>query len=150
MSEFRALNDDFAGIVRRSFNRQGLMRLLGATLEDVQPGYVNIRLPFKEGLTQQHSYFHAGAITSVVDSACGYAALTLMPPDTEVLTIEYKVNFVAPARGEFALARGRVLKPGRTVTVCQGEVLVVQDGVEKLCATMLATMISRQEFQEAI
>jgi uncharacterized protein (TIGR00369 family) len=150
MSEFRALNDDFAGSVHRSFERQGLMRLLGATLEDVQPGYVNILLPFKEGLTQQHSYFHAGAITSVVDSACGYAALTLMPPDTEVLTIEYKVNFVAPARGEFAIARGRVLKPGRTITVCQGEVIVVQDGVEKLCATMLATMISRQEFQEAI
>jgi uncharacterized protein (TIGR00369 family) len=150
MAEFRALNDDFAAIVRGSFNRQGLMHLLGATLEDVQPGYVNILLPFKEGLTQQHSYFHAGAITSVVDSACGYAALTLMPPDTEVLTIEYKVNFVAPARGEFAIARGHVLKPGRTVTVCQGEVIVVQDGVEKLCATMLATMISRQEFQEAV
>jgi uncharacterized protein (TIGR00369 family) len=150
MTDFRALNDDFAATVRRSFDRQGLMRLLGATLEDVQPGYVNIMLPYKEGLTQQHSYFHAGAITSVVDSACGYAALTLMPSDTEVLTIEYKVNFVAPARGEFAIARGHVLKPGRTVTVCQGEVLVVQDGVEKLCATMLATMISRQEFQEAV
>ena len=150
MAEFHTANADFAATVRKSFDRQGLMRLLGATLEDVQPGHVTITLPYKEGLTQQHSYFHAGAITSIVDSACGYAALTLMPSDTEVLTIEYKVNFMAPAKGEYAIAHGRVLKPGRTITVCQGDVIMVNEGVEKLCATMLTTMISQQELQKAV
>lgn len=149
MTEFHVSNADFVQTIRASFHRQGLMRLLGAALDVVQPGHVRITLPFNDVLTQQHGFFHAGAITSIVDSACEYAALTLMPPSSEVLTIEYKVNFVAPASGEFVVAHGRVLKSGRTVTVCQGEVVAVKDGMEKLCATMLATMISRQEAQTA-
>jgi uncharacterized protein (TIGR00369 family) len=145
MAEFHVSNADFVQTIHKSFLRQGLMRLFGAALDVVQPGHVSIILPFNEGLTQQHGFFHAGAITSIVDSACGYAALTLMPPGTEVLTIEYKVNFVTPASAAYVVAHGRVLKPGRTITVCQGEVVAVKDGMEKLCATMLATMISRQE-----
>ncbi|MDQ6659342.1 MAG: PaaI family thioesterase [Chloroflexota bacterium] len=147
MSEFRASNADFVQTVRTSFDKQGLMHLFGATLDVVQPGQVSITMPFNGGLTQQHGFFHAGAVTSIVDSACGYAALTLLPAGSEVLTIEYKVNFLAPASGEYLVARGRVLKPGRTVTVCLGEVVAVKDGNEKLCATMLATMINRQDAQ---
>lgn len=143
MSDFHTPNADFVQTVRDSFYKQGLMRLLGATLDVVEPGHVSIRMPFSESLTQQHGYFHAGTVTSIVDSACGYAALTLMPASAEVLTVEFKVNFMAPASGEIVIAHGRVLKPGRTITVCMGEVLAVKDGVEKLCATMLATMISR-------
>lgn len=144
MSEFQVVNADFAQAVSESFYKQGLMHHLGAKLDSVEPGHVRIIMPFSENLTQQHSYFHAGALTSIVDSACGYAALTLMPANAEVLTIEFKVNFMAPASGEYVIAHGRVLKPGRTVTVCQGEVLAVKDGVEKLCAAMQATMIVRQ------
>jgi uncharacterized protein (TIGR00369 family) len=92
-------------------------------------------MPFTDGLTQRHGFFHAGALTSIVDSACDYAALTLMPAGFEVLTIEYKINFLAPASGTSTIVHGRVLKPGRTVMVCQGEVVTVNDRREKLCAT---------------
>jgi uncharacterized protein (TIGR00369 family) len=143
LNEFHASNEDFVRAVRTSFDEQGLMRHLGAALGVVEPGHVSISMPFSDSLTQQHSFFHAGALTSVVDSACGYAALTLMPAGTEVLTVEFKVNFLAPASGDYAVAHGRVLRPGRTLSVCQGEVVVVKDGVEKLCALMQATMISR-------
>ncbi len=145
MTTFRVSNADFIQTIHTSFHKQGLMRLLGAVLDVVEPGHVSITLPFNDDLTQQHGFFHAGAITSIVDSACGYAALTLMPADFEVLTIEYKVNFLAPASGETLVAHGRVVKSGRTITVCQGEVVAVKDGQEKLCATMLTTMISRQD-----
>jgi uncharacterized protein (TIGR00369 family) len=142
LSEFHASNEDFVQAVRASFEGQGLMRHLEATLEVVELGHVSISMPFSDSLAQQHGYFHAGALTSIVDSACGYAASTLMPAGAEVLTIEFKVNFLSPASGDIAVAHGRVLKPGRTLTVCQGEVMVVRDGVEKLCALMQATMIS--------
>jgi uncharacterized protein (TIGR00369 family) len=145
MTEFHVSNADFIQTIHTSFHKQGLMRLFGAALDVVKPGHVSITLPFNDGLTQQHGFYHAGAITSIVDSACGYAALTLMPAGFEVLTIEYKVNFLAPVDGELVVAHGRVVKPGRTITVCQGEVVAVKDGIEKLCATMLTTMISRQE-----
>lgn len=143
MAQFQATNANFVQTVSESFYKQGLMRHLGATLDAVEPGHVRIVMPFHENLTQQHSYFHAGAMTSIVDSACGYAALTLMPANAEVLTIEFKVNFIAPASGEYVIAHGRVLKPGRTITVCQGEVFAAKDGVEKLCAVMQTTMIVR-------
>lgn len=143
MPEFRVSNPDFAKTVRESFAKQGLLRHLGATIDVVEPGHVSITMPFSDNLTQQHSFFHAGGITSIVDSACGYAALTLMPPNTEVLTVEFKVNFVSPAIGERVIAHGRVVKPGSTITVCQGEVVALKDGVEKLCALMQATMINR-------
>src|ERR1700674_4997902 len=107
---------EFAERVQRSFGRQRLMATLGATLERVSPGEVDIRLPFRDELTQQHGFLHAGAVTSVADSACGYAALTLMPPGAAVLTVEFKLNLLAPARGDAFVARARVRKAGRTVT----------------------------------
>ena len=143
MNEFRTSNPDFIQTVKRSFAKQGLMRYLGATLDMIEPGHISITMPYSDDLTQQHDYDHAGSLTSIVDSACGYAALTLMPPDTEVLTIEFKVNFVSPAIGDCVVAHGRVVKPGSTVTVCQGEVVVIQDGREKVCAIMQATMLCR-------
>jgi uncharacterized protein (TIGR00369 family) len=103
---------------------------------------VQIEFPFHESLTQQHGYIHAGVITAVVDSACGYAAYTLMPADSEVLTIEYKVNFMSPAKGQTFRGVGKVLKPGRNITVCTGDVVAIDEGTEKVVASMLATMIS--------
>jgi uncharacterized protein (TIGR00369 family) len=97
-------------------------------------------MPFRDDLTQDHGFLAAGALTAIADVACGYAALSLMPPGASVLTIEYKVNFLSPAEGERMLARGRVIRPGRTVTVCAGDVLAIVSGTEKLVATMLATM----------
>ena len=106
---------------------------------------VTIALPISAKVTQQHGFVHAGAVTSVVDSACGYAALTLMSVDSEVLSIEFKVNLLSPGRGVKIVAIGKVLKPGRTVTVCQGDAYAVDEaGQQTLCATMLATMIRRE------
>jgi uncharacterized protein (TIGR00369 family) len=127
--------------VRRSFSRQKMMETLGAVLERVAPGEVDVRLPFSEAISQQHGFVHAGAITTAVDTACGYAAFSLMPPGAGVLTIEFKVNLMSPGKGEAFLARGRVVKPGRTVTFCQGEVIALDGGKEKLVATMAATMM---------
>jgi uncharacterized protein (TIGR00369 family) len=141
--QFQVRNPQFEQSVRDSFARQGLLSHLGARLTAIAAGQVVIELPFSADLTQQHGYFHAGAVTSIVDTACGYAALTLMPAGSEVLTVEYKVNFVSPARGDKLIATGRVVKPGNQVTVCQGEVLALGKGEGKLCATMLATMILR-------
>ncbi len=131
--------------VKDSFARQAVMASIGASITRVEEGEVTIELPFRSDLTQQHGFLHAGVVTMIVDTACGYAALTRMPASAAVLTAEYKVNFLAPAEGGKLIARGRVLKPGRTLTVCFGEVLAEKDGKEKLVATMLATMIAREE-----
>jgi uncharacterized protein (TIGR00369 family) len=126
--------------VRASFARQPMMETIGATLERVAPGEVDVRLPFRRPISQHHGFVHAGALTTAVDTACGYAALSLMPAGAGVLSIEFKVSLLAPAKGESLLARGRVLKPGRNVTFCQGEVLAFEGGTERLVATMSATM----------
>lgn len=131
--------------VKDSFARQTVMATIGASITRVERGAVTIELPYRPDLTQQHGFLHAGVVTMIVDTACGYAALTQMPPTAAVLTAEYKVNFLSPAEGEKLIARGRVLKPGRTLTVCFGEVHAKKDGKEKLVATMLATMIAREE-----
>src|SRR5512139_487544 len=128
--------------VRESFARQRFLHAIGATLERVAPGEVDIRLPFRADLTQQHGFLHAGAMTTVVDTACGYAALTLMPPDAAVLSAEFKVNLLAPGAGEAIVARARVLKSGRTLSVVRGDVFAVDRGEERLVATMLATMMA--------
>lgn len=128
--------------VRASFARQALMTTIGATLVRVAPGEVDIDLPFREDLTQQHGFLHGGIVTAIADSACGYAALSLLPPEAAVLTVEYKVNLLAPARGARLLARGRVLRPGRTLTVCRADVAALDDGAERLVATMLATIMA--------
>lgn len=145
MTDFVAQDIDFAARVRGSFARQGVMQTIGAQMTRVEPGAVDIVLPFRADLTQQHGFLHAGIVTTIVDSACGYAAFSLMPPNAAVLTVEYKVNFVAPAAGVQFVARGRVVKPGQTTTVCAGDVFAVTDGAEKLIATMLATMIALRD-----
>jgi uncharacterized protein (TIGR00369 family) len=118
------------------------MDTLGATLERVAPGEVDIALPYRQALTQQHGFVHAGALATVADSACGYAALTLMPADAGVLSIEFKVNMLSPAEGPMLMARGQVVKPGRTITVCRADVFsVATDGTEKIVATMQGTMM---------
>ena len=128
--------------VRESFSRQAFMSTLGAKLTTVVEGGVEIRLPFSPSLTQQNGYVHAGAITAVLDSACGYAALSVTPDDKDVLTVELKVNLLAPAAGEMFVARGQVKKAGRTLTVCTADAFAISGGKEKLVATMLATIMA--------
>ena len=142
MNEFKPIDPNYETRVRSSFEKQGIMKTIGAALTKVEPGEVVIEFSYDTSLTQQHGYIHAGVVTAVVDSACGYAAYTLMPPESEVLTIEYKVNFLSPAKGERFKGIGKVTRPGKTVTVCSGDVVAVDSGKEKVAATMLATMMT--------
>ncbi len=130
----------YAERVAKSFSRQQFMSTLGAELESVAPGEVVIKLPFGSHITQQHGFVHAGALSAVVDSACGYAALTLMPPGTAVLAVEFKVNFMAPASGDEFYAKGTVVRAGRTLTVCSGEVRNGREG--SVVSIMQSTIIS--------
>ncbi len=127
--------------VFESFSRQGLMKTLGAALDHASPGRVVIGLPFSPAITQQHGFGHAGAITSIVDSACGYAALTLMPEGKAVLTSEFKINLLAPAAGERFEAEGRILRAGKRQHVAMGEAFAIQNGARKSIAVMLATLV---------
>jgi len=127
--------------IAASFNSQGLMATLGAQLVSVAQGEVHIALPFSAQLSQQHGYVHAGAITSIVDSACGYAALTLAPPGSDVVSVEFKINFVRPAIGEQFLAIGKVQTLGKSLTVCTGEVRALSGGAWKVVAIMQATIV---------
>ncbi len=142
MSKFNPQDPQFEARVRSSFARQTLMQTIGAEMTRVAPGEVEIELAYRDDLAQQHGYLHAGVVTAIVDSACGYAAMTLTRAVEDILTIEYKANFVAPATGEKMIARSRVLRAGRKVTVCAGDVFALRDGEEKLIATMLATMMT--------
>lgn len=141
MRELEPPDPNFETRVRASFAAQPMMRTLGARIIRVAPGAVQIELPFNPALTQQDGFIHAGAITSIVDSACGYAAFSLMPADAAVLTVEFKVNLLNPARGERFVAIGKVVKPGRTLTVCSGEVVAYADGATRPVAMMQATMM---------
>ena len=138
-----AANPGFAAVVRESFERQGLMATLGAKLARIEPGAVEIAMPFSAAVSQQHGYVHAGAIAAIADSANGYAALSLCPPRTEVLAVEFKINLLAPAKSPEYLAIGRVLRAGRTLTVCFAEVFGIEGGKRNLVATMLSTIIAR-------
>lgn len=142
MTKFEPRDPDFVAKVRESFNRQTSMQTLGAVLGSIEPGLVEIEMPFRADLTQQHGFVHGGIVTAILDSACGYAAFSLNSPDTTVLTVEYKVNFVAPAKGDRFIARGEVVRPGATVTVCKGDVLAYDGDEEKLVATMLMTIMT--------
>ena len=128
--------------IRRSFLNQAFMSTLGAELTGVGQGVVEIRLPFSSKLTQQHGYLHAGAVTAVLDSACGYAALSLAPDDKDVLTVEFKQNLLAPAAGELLIARAQVKRAGKTLTVCTADAFAITGSKEKLVATMLATIMN--------
>jgi uncharacterized protein (TIGR00369 family) len=133
---------DFEARVRASFAKQQFMATLGARLVLVAPGEVTIALPYRADLTQQHGFLHAGAVTSVVDSACGYAALTLMEPGAAVLSVEFKVNMLAPAAGKEFRATGKVVRAGRTITVCTGELHAVHDGGTTVVAILQGTMMA--------
>jgi uncharacterized protein (TIGR00369 family) len=144
----RPVDPDFVDRVRNSFNRQGFMMLLGATLTRIEPGSVDIEVPYRADLTQQHGYFHAGVTSAVADTAAGYAGYTLFPADSSVLTVEFKINFIAPAQGNRLSATGRVIKHGRTLTICAFEVYALSAatpdrGSERrtLCASGMQTLI---------
>jgi uncharacterized protein (TIGR00369 family) len=128
--------------VRESFTKQGAMGLLGAELTAVRPGHCEIRLKFRPDLTQQNGFFHAGITSTIVDSAAGYAGFSLMPPNTDVLSVEFKINLLAPADGELLIATGDVLKSGRNLVVARGEVYVVKNGATTHCATMQQTLMT--------
>ncbi|MDQ6830042.1 MAG: PaaI family thioesterase [Gemmatimonadota bacterium] len=145
MSTLTPSDPEFRTRVHSSFASQRHMATLSATLDEVEPGRVAIRLPYSESFTQQNGFMHAGAIASVADSACGYAAYTLVPPTVNVLTVEYKVNLIAPARGVAFIARAEVLRAGRTLTICRADVIALAadgDANGQMVATMLATIMA--------
>lgn len=141
-SQFLPKAPNYEERVRDSFSRQRVMSTLGASLDSVRPGSIEVSLPFREDLVQQHGYLHAAVVTAIVDTACGYAALSLMPGDCEVLTVEYKVNLLAKAVGRRFIAHGWVVKPGKTISVCSGEVRADSGDGVKLVASMMATMFT--------
>jgi len=135
-------NASFAEEIKQSFAKQTIMGLIGAELSRVEPGVVEITLPYRPDLAQQHGYLHAGIVTTIADSACGYAAYSLMPPETEVLSVEFKVNLLRPAKGKTFVAIAEVVKAGKTLTVVRADVFGMDhDGRRELIATMLGTMI---------
>jgi uncharacterized protein (TIGR00369 family) len=135
-------NPTFAEEIKQSFAKQTIMGLIGAELSRVEPGLVEITLPYRPDLAQQQGYLHAGIVTTIADSACGYAAYTLMPPETEVLSVEFKVNLLRPAKGETFVAVAEVVKAGKTLTVVRADVFGMDhEGQRELIATLLGTMI---------
>ena len=129
-------------IVRESFSRQGFMKTLGAEISVLDHGQVEIRVGYRPTLTQQNGFIHAGVLTSILDSACGYAAMSVGPEKHDVLSVEFKVNLLAPARGERFVARAAVKRAGKNLTVCTADAFAIQNGEEKVVATMLATMMN--------
>ncbi|MEE9318666.1 MAG: PaaI family thioesterase [Rhodospirillales bacterium] len=138
---FKPKDPDFEERVRKSFAAQGIMDHIGAELRKIEPGYCEIELPYSDAVSQQHGFFHGGVIGTIADSAGGYAAFSLMEPEDGILTVEYKLNLMAPADGDRLLARGRVLRPGKTLSVCRAEVTVIKDGQETDCAAMQQTLM---------
>ena len=139
--EFVPPTADYADRVRRSFAKQAAMRLIGAELVAVEPGYCAIALVPRAEVSQQHGYVHAGIVTTIVDSAAGYAAYTLFPADATVLSVEFKINLLAPAAGDRLLAEGFVVKPGRTLAITRGEVHAERGGARTLVAIMQQTLM---------
>jgi len=139
--QFKPSNQSFITEVETSFAKQAVMTLIGAQLTRVEPGLIEISLPFRPDLTQQNDYLHAGIVTTIADSACGYAAYTLMPAASGVLSVEFKVNLLRPAKGSGFVAVAEVLKPGRTLTVVRADVFAIDGGTRELVATMLGTMM---------
>lgn len=142
MARFDPQDERFEARVRMSFARQTAMATLGIEIADVKAGEVELRMPYSAAYAQQHGFIHAGIITTALDTACGYAAFSLMPDDAAVLTIEFKTNLIAPARGDHFLFRACVLKPGRTISVSDAQAFAVEGGNEKLVATMTGTLMA--------
>ena len=141
MKDFTATDPDFAERVRKSFDAQGIMDHIGAALTLIEPGVCEIELPYSDAVSQQHGFFHGGVIGTIADSAGGYAAFGLMDAEDGILTVEYKLNLMAPADGDLLVARGQVVRAGRTLTVARAEVGVVKNGVEVACAAMQQTLM---------
>ncbi|MCC8942083.1 hypothetical protein CI1B_45250 [Bradyrhizobium ivorense] len=144
MPSFEPKNPDFRAVAADTFARQRAMQTLGISIARMAPGEVDLAMPYAVEFTQQHGFVHAGIITAGLDNACGIAAFTLMPEGAGILTVEFKTNLLAPARGERFLFRAVVVKPGRTLTVCEAKAYAVQDGVETLVATMTGTLMALQ------
>lgn len=138
---FEPRNPDYAARIRDSFARQDFMTHLGAELGEIAPGSVDIVLPFRDQLRQQHGFFHAGTTAAIADSAAGYAAFSLFDAESSVLTVEFKLNLLAPGDGERLIARGRVIKPGSRLTICRADVAALRDSAEKPVATALVTLM---------
>jgi len=147
---FEPKKPHFEQEVRNSFAAQALMSTIGARLERVAAGEIEIRVPYRADLTQQHGFLHAGVVAAALDSACGYAAFSLMPEGVGVLSIEFKTNLLAPVRGDELIARGRVVRAGRTVTVCQADAFMIEAGDEKPVATMLATIMTIRDRSDIV
>lgn len=139
---FEPRNPDYAGRVRDSFARQPMMAHIGAKITALAPGYCEIVMPYSRDITQQHGYIHGGALATIADSAAGYAAFTLLAAADSPLTVEYKLNILRPGAGERFIARGRVIKPGRTLTVVNADVYAVQNGAEVMCVTSIQTLMT--------
>jgi len=148
MPDFLPADPLFEPRVRASFARQQVMQTIGATLAAVEPGAVEIVLPFRADLTQQHGFLHAGIVATILDSACGYAAFSLMSADKAVLSVEYKINLLAPAKGQRFIAKAQVIKAGRNLTVCIGDAFAYENEKQKLVATMTATMMAIPERED--
>lgn len=144
-SGFVPSDTEYARRVQESFDHQGLMQHLGARLAELRPGQAEIHVPHRPELTQQHGYFHAGVSGAIADTACGYAAYTLMPADSTVLTVEFKMNLLAPAEGEELIARAHVVRSGKTLKICAADVYARKNGAEVHCATLLATIMCLPE-----
>ncbi len=141
-SQFEPRNPDFKARVTQSFSEQMVMQTINASLLAVDAGRVEIELPYQRELTQQNGFIHAGISSTILDSACGYAAFSLMPVEAQVLTIEFKINLLAPASGDRFSAIGKVLKPGRSVFVAEAELYASQDGTDRLVASMVGTLMA--------
>lgn len=145
---FEPSDPDWAAKVKDSFARQKVMAFIGARLADIGPGWCEIHLPYREELTQQHGYIQAGIIAAIVDNAGGYAGYSLMPAGSSVLTVEYKLNLLAPGDGELLIARGEVVKPGRNLSIARGDVYVVKNGKTRHCATMQQTLMTMHGMED--
>lgn len=139
---FEPKNPDFDARVRDSFNRQKVMHTLGIGIADLSPGHIVLEMAHDAALTQQHGFLHAGIVSTALDSACGYAAFSLMPAEAAVLTVEFKINLLNPADGERFRFVADVVKPGRTLTVCEARAQAMKGGQERLVATMTATLMA--------
>ena len=141
MGKYEPKDENYRSKVEDSFHRQEVMRTINASISKIEPGRVEIDMKYSAAITQQHGFVHAGIVSTVIDSACGYAALSLMPADAGVLSIEFKVNLLSPAKGETFKAIGVVRKPGNTIVVTEGKLIAWDDDREKTVATMVGTMM---------
>jgi len=146
--KFKPKDPGFEEKVRSSFSRQKFMDYLNARLMKIEPGYCEIHVPHKNELTQQHGFFHAGVIGTVADNCGGYAAFSLMPQDASVLSVEYKLNLLAPGDGDLLIGQGRVIKPGKNLVICSCEVFIRKDDQQKLCATSLMTLMTMHGMED--